>query len=44
MPSGFIYEAYGEQAEDYPDEWGDIPLAYSKTQGGSTALTSAALR
>lgn len=33
-----IYEAYGEQAEDYPDEWGDIPLAYSKTQGGSTGL------
>lgn len=33
-----IYEAYGEQAEDYPDEWGDIPLAYSKTQGGGTGL------
>lgn len=29
-----IYEAYGEVAEDYPDEWGDVPLAYSKTQGG----------
>lgn len=29
-----IYEAYGETAEDYPEEWGDVPLAYSKTQGG----------
>jgi len=29
-----IYEAYGEVAEAYPEEWGDIPLAYSKTQGG----------
>lgn len=29
-----IYEAYGEVAEDYPDDWGDTPLAYSKTQGG----------
>lgn len=29
-----IYEAYGEQAEDYPEEWGDVPLAYSKTQSG----------
>ena len=29
-----IYEAYGEVAEDYPEEWGDVPLAYSKTQGG----------
>lgn len=33
-----IYEAYGEQAEDYPEEWGDIPLAYSKTQGGGTGF------
>lgn len=29
-----IYEAYGETAEDYPEEWGDVPLAYNKTQGG----------
>lgn len=29
-----VYEAYGETAEDYPEEWGDIPLAYSKSQGG----------
>ncbi len=30
-----IYEAYGEVAEDYPEEWGDVPLAYSKTQGSA---------
>lgn len=33
-----IYEAYGEQAEDYPEEWGDIPLAYSKTQGSGAGF------
>lgn len=33
-----VYEAYGETAEDYPDEWGDVPLAYSKTQGGGTSF------
>lgn len=27
-----IYEAYGETAEDYPEDWGDVPLAYNKTQ------------
>lgn len=32
-----IFEAYGEVAEDYPEEWGDIPLAYSKSQGGGAA-------
>lgn len=31
-----IYEAYGEVSEDYPDEWGDIPLAYQKTQGSNS--------
>ena len=31
-----IYEAYGEVSEDYPEEWGDKPLAYQKTQGSST--------
>lgn len=31
-----IYEAYGEVAEDYPEEWGDVPLNYSKTQGGGS--------
>jgi len=29
-----IFEAYGEVAEDYPEEWGDTPIAYQKTQGG----------
>lgn len=33
-----IYEAYGETAEDYEGEWGDIPLAYAKTQGGGFDL------
>lgn len=32
-----IYEAYGEVSEDYPDEWGDTPLAYQKTQGSAGA-------
>lgn len=32
-----VYEAYGEVAENYPDEWGDIPLAY-KTQGSNTGF------
>ena len=29
-----IFEAYGETAEDYEGDWGDTPLAYSKSQGG----------
>lgn len=33
-----IYEAYGETAEDYEGEWGDVPLAYAKTQGGGFDL------
>lgn len=33
-----IYEAIGEDAEDYEGEWGDIPLAISK---GSTSATDA---
>lgn len=33
-------EALGEVSEDYPEEWGDIPLAYSnKTQSASDALS-----
>ncbi len=31
-----IFEAYGEVAEDYPEEWGNIPLAYNKMQRNST--------
>lgn len=30
-------------AEDYPAEWGDVPLAYSKTQGGGTGVDVGAL-
>ena len=30
-----VYEAFGEVSEDYPEDWGDVPLAYSKTQGSS---------
>ena len=29
-----IFEAFGEQAEDYEGDWGNTPLSYSKTQGG----------
>lgn len=28
-----VYEASGEVAEDYPEEWGDTPLALLKVQG-----------
>ncbi len=27
-----VYKAYGETAENYNGEWGDIPLAYNKSQ------------
>lgn len=30
-----VYEACGETAEDYPGEWGNVPLAYSKVQNSS---------
>lgn len=33
-----IFEAYGETAEDYEGDWGDIPLAYNKSQGGGIGL------
>lgn len=33
-----VYEAYGEVAEDYTEEWGNVPLAYSKTQGVDNQL------
>lgn len=36
-----IYEAIGEDAEDYEGDWGDIPLAYSKgSTSAADALTS----
>lgn len=30
-------EALGEVSEDYPEEWGDVPLAVQKTQQAATA-------
>lgn len=38
-----VYEAYGEVAEEYPDDWGNVPLAYSKTQSSGTTLDLGAL-
>lgn len=32
-----IYEAYGEVSENYTEEWGDVPLAYAKTQSSPAA-------
>ncbi len=31
-------KALGETSEDYPEEWGEIPLAYQKIQGSSGAF------
>lgn len=31
-----VFDAYGETAEDYPEEWGNTPLAYSKSQGAGS--------
>ncbi|MBQ9346596.1 MAG: phage portal protein [Oscillibacter sp.] len=31
-----VYEAYGEVSEDYPSEWGDVPLAYTRAQAGQS--------
>ncbi len=33
-----IFEAYGEVAEDYPEEWGNIPLACSKSQANESGF------
>ncbi len=30
-----LLSAIGEVSEDYPEEWGDIPLAYSKSQSSA---------
>ncbi len=29
-----VYEAYGEVAENYQGEWGDVPITLNKTQNG----------
>ncbi len=36
-----IYDALGETSENYTEDWGEIPLAYSKSQGGGGLDTSA---
>lgn len=32
-----VYGAFGEVSENYPEEWGDVPLAYAKAQTGQSA-------
>lgn len=32
MAREIVFNATGKTAEPYPEEWGDVPLAYSKTQ------------
>ena len=34
-----VYEAFGEVAEDYEEEWGDIPLAVQKQQAGGMDMS-----
>jgi capsid portal protein len=36
-------KAMGETSEDYPDEWGDVPLAYSRTRSSSAGFDIGAL-
>ncbi|MBR0280243.1 MAG: phage portal protein, partial [Oscillibacter sp.] len=31
-----VYAAYGGVSEDYPAEWGDVPLAYTRAQAGQS--------
>ena len=38
-----IFEAYGEVAEDYPEEWGDTPLNYSKSQSSGAGFDISSL-
>ena len=33
-----LYAEYGETAENYGGDWGDTPLVYSKSQGGSVTF------
>lgn len=32
-----LFETLGETSEPFPPEWGDVPLAYTKAQGGGPA-------
>ena len=43
MAKRIVYEALGEDAEDYPENpeeaaWGDIPLAYKNQQAGGATF------
>lgn len=33
-----VYAAYGGVSEDYPAEWGDVPLAYTRAQAGQSPV------
>ena len=39
-----VYEAYGEVAENYQGEWGDVPLAYSMSQNSGAEQASMSLQ
>lgn len=36
-----LYKALGETSEDFPEEWGDIPLAFTNAQQRTAALAVA---
>ena len=36
-----LYKALGETSEDFPEEWGDIPLAFTNAQQRAAAITVA---
>ncbi|MCM1231965.1 MAG: phage portal protein [Ruminococcus flavefaciens] len=40
MAKRLIYEAVGEVAEDYPDDWGNMPLAYHNSQNAGFDISS----
>ncbi len=40
MAKRLIYEAVGEVAEDYPDDWGNMPLAYHNSQNNGFDISS----
>ncbi len=40
MAKRLIYEARGEVSEDYPDDWGNMPLAYHNAQNSGFDISS----
>ena len=36
-----LYKALGETSEDFPEEWGDVPLAFTNAQQRAAALAAA---